>query len=429
MNSFQQFFKCLANIYNTHSEDKLMLGKNYFSNRLGDIYEYSRIHYKCGDGEGIFNNNPAKYYWELCVDVSGNIIFVLHPKNNYIPLDNFRINSFSGKSNDETWNINCTDIRIVKQSVKVNENHSLFCIPSTVILTRKTQSANTPNQAKVYLSNFDFVGLDDKQGFFVKINSTKSIYFQLLENKKEISELIEIKRIDNAILSTFDIPINDDETIDEIELEIESISWFLSFLTMNLNATPIIEYYSDNQIVKYFIKNEYKTTYKSSYIIDNFYIDRGIPRAFNTSYQDYKISQNQLNINIFINFLLEIHQQPHIELQIAIMLMAYKYILSKYLLAQGILINDMNLQQKLKQLNSIMIMRFIPSNLMSDDTLRASIRNPLFHQGEIPLLSLDKKIDFYKKYYDLLIRITLRILNYSHEYISRETQSPSPKTP
>lgn len=66
---------------------------------------------------------------------------------------------------------------------------------------------------------------------------------------------------------------------------------------------------------------------------------------------------------------------------------------------------------------------------MNDDTLRASVRNPLFHQGEIPLLSLEEKIDFFQKYYDLLIRIILRILNYTGDYMCRETQPPFRKSP
>ena len=400
-----------------------MLGQNYFANRLGDIYEYSIIKYKCGKGT---SNNSTQYCWELCVDVSGNIIFVLHSEVDFLPLFNSKIQSFSGKSNDEMWNINCTDIHIFKQTEEIFKNCSLFCMPRSVVLTRKMQTTNTPNKARAYLSNFDFSPLDDQRGFFVQINC-KDIYFQLLENSKEIIKLIEIRRINNAILSTIDIPINNDENINEIESEIESISWFLSFLNMNLNFTPIIEYYLDNQIIEYSIKNELKKDLKNNYIIDNFKIDQGISKAFIECYYNYKTLQSKIEINYLIAILVEIHQQIYIDLKISMMLIAYEYLLTKYLLDQGRQITDMgDLQQKLQQLNNIM--RFIPKILM-DDALRISVRNPLFHQGEIPLLSSNEKIDFFQKYYDLLIRIILRILEYTGDYMCRKTQPPSQESP
>lgn len=106
------------------------------------------------------------------------------------------------------------------------------------------------------------------------------------------------------------------------------------------------------------------------------------------------------------------------------MLMAYEYLLLKYLLDQGQPQDRIgrNIQQKLRQINTFL--RFISADLM-DDTLRDSVRNPLFHTGEIPLLTRSKKIDLFKTYYDLLIRIILRILGYTGQYMSLVTRSPS----
>jgi hypothetical protein len=107
------------------------------------------------------------------------------------------------------------------------------------------------------------------------------------------------------------------------------------------------------------------------------------------------------------------------------MLMAYEYLLFEYLLSQGLSqeeIKETNVLHKLKMANKFL--RFIPSN-MTNDTLRESVRNPLFHQGDIPSLTLEKKIEIFKSYYDLMIRIILRILNYSGEYMSVITHSPS----
>ena len=70
-----------------------MLGQNYFANRLGDIYEYSIIKYKYGKGvsNDSITHDSAQYCWELCVDVSGNIIFVLHSEVDFLPLFNSKI--------------------------------------------------------------------------------------------------------------------------------------------------------------------------------------------------------------------------------------------------------------------------------------------------------------------------------------------------
>ncbi|MEH2125835.1 hypothetical protein [Nostoc sp.] len=69
-------------------------------------------------------------------------------------------------------------------------------------------------------------------------------------------------------------------------------------------------------------------------------------------------------------------------------------------------------------------LRFIPSE-MTKDTLRESIRNPLFHQGEIPDFDIYDQIDVFNKYYDLLIKIILKVLDYTGKYVSLLTHEPT----
>ncbi len=148
-----------------------------------------------------------------------------------------------------------------------------------------------------------------------------------------------------------------------------------------------------------------------------FKISQGIPNAFDEIYQNYKAYQREICIDIIIIFIAEINQTKHINLKLAIMLMAYEYLLLKYLISKGLArdkIGD-NIQQKLNQVNSYL--RFIPSE-MTKNTLRESIRNPLFHQGEIPDFDIYEKIDIFNKYYDLLIKIILKILGYTGKYVS-----------
>jgi hypothetical protein len=191
-----------------------------------------------------------------------------------------------------------------------------------------------------------------------------------------------------------------------------------------LGFIPIIEYSSDSEILQYSLENTVKTSFCRRYIIDNFRINEGIPKAFESYYESYKNWQTKIDINSVIGFLVEINQQEYIDLKLAVMLMAYESLLFKYLLNQGLSQDKIgeNIQQKLGQINKYL--RFIPSDMM-DDMLRASVRNPLFHQGEIPLLTFDDKINLFKKYYDLLIKIILRILGYTGQYMSVDTHRPS----
>lgn len=397
-----------------------MLGQKYFEKRLGDIYQYSRIAYKSGDGRA----NEREYSWELCVDVCGNIIFVLSSNDLLQDVSNIsKIDHFSGTSGDDIWDITCSDIHILSKEFGISQKPALFSLPNSIVLARRDQTESVINLAKAYFSNFDFFRVDCEQGFSININN-KNLCFQTLGVSKKFIELIDVGRIPNAILSHVSIPVDKNDNISVIEEEARSISWFLSLLSLNSNFIPIIEYLSNNQILQYSIENTVKNLYCRSYIVDNFRIEEGIPKAFETCYENYKSWQAKIDINSLIGFLVEINQQKYIDLKLAAMLMAYEYLLLKYLLEKGMSQNKIgnNIQQKLRQVNHYLC--FIPSEMMSD-TLRDSVRNPLFHQGEIPLLKLTDKINLFKKYYDLLIRIILRILDYKGQYVSVVTHSPS----
>ena len=148
---------------------KNMLGQNYFEKRLGDIYQYSRIAYK--NGKGIINDR--KYFWELCVDACGNIIFILSLCNSLQDSTNIsKIKHFSGVSDDDIWSLNCTDIHILAKEVEVSEKLVklvLFCLPSSIVLARKDQLPSEITLAKAYFSNFNFSGVDCEGGFFINV--------------------------------------------------------------------------------------------------------------------------------------------------------------------------------------------------------------------------------------------------------------------
>ncbi|MDR9405444.1 MAG: hypothetical protein RI580_18645, partial [Halothece sp. Uz-M2-17] len=148
-----------------------MLGQNYFEKRLGDIYQYSPIPYKCGKGRTI----SQQYDWELCIDACGNIIFIL---SSDCPLQTFcytsKIEHFSGISDDGIWSINCTKINILERKeiiISRTRTATLFCLPESITLKHKYYSTNSPNLAKAYFSNFSFSRVDLEAGFSTKISS------------------------------------------------------------------------------------------------------------------------------------------------------------------------------------------------------------------------------------------------------------------
>ncbi|MGB3207481.1 MAG: hypothetical protein WBB28_21050 [Crinalium sp.] len=400
-----------------------MLGETYFATRLGDIYEYSIIPYKCGK---CTSNESVSYFWELCVDVSGNIIFILSLED--LSQNDFNIDiidNISGISSDGLWKITSNNIHIKLTTSKyINSSHQInhFCIPSRVILNLTASQDLKFDLVRAYPSNFTFSTIDYERGFIVSLNK-KDIYFQRVSKHKEIIDFIDSGRIRNALLSTLEIPIDSHEVIENIEEEIINISWFISILSLNLNFVPVVEYFNQNKLVQISIENTYKTNFNPTYIIDNCKISRGIPKAFDNSYSKYKKINSQMDLNTFIGFLVETRQQSYIDLKLATMIMAYEYFLLKYLILQGVALDKIgeNVQQKLGQANKYL--RFIPKEITSD-ILRDSLRNPLFHQGEIPKLNLDEKIAEFEKYYDFLIKIFLKVLDYQGKYISVVTNYP-----
>lgn len=387
-----------------------MLGQSYFAARLSDIYEYSIIPYLCGE---CTSNEGNEYFWELCVDVSGNILFVLHSKDASAffhssegPFgDSDKIQRIIGMSDDATWEIACTDIYALKCKGKLFREFTCFCHPKEIVLQR--QEFNNSNFAKAYFSNFNFVRIEHRRKFNLKIDD-KAYCFQMLENSDRLIELIETSRISNALLSTVRVPTSQTEAI---QSEIKSIGWFLSLLSLNSISAPVIEYLYENEVVKIVIEEVAKKPYYRGYIIDDS-IRESIPRAFSDSYQSYKTWQTKIDLNIVIKFLIGIIQQEFVEHKLALMLMAYDYLLLKFLLEQGLLLDKIgkNIEQKLNQTNRYL--QCIPEK-MRDATLRDSVRNPLFHQGDLPMLTLDEQVDFLHSYYDLLIKIILKVLNYT----------------
>ncbi|MFC6651779.1 hypothetical protein [Paenibacillus rhizoplanae] len=172
------------------------------------------------------------------------------------------------------------------------------------------------------------------------------------------------------------------------------------------------------------VSNSIISKIHNNVIIDNHHITAGLLKAFEKSYQKFKDIKAVLDLNRYIHLMTELQNQKIIELKMANLILVFENLLSKYLVLQGMEINeveDLNIQQKLGRVNKEL--KFIPKNLLGDE-FRAGVRNPLFHTGSIPFKSIEEKIEIFNEYYDLLIRIYLKIISVEGCYISRKNYLP-----
>ena len=126
----------------------------------------------------------------------------------------------------------------------------------------------------------------------------------------------------------------------------------------------------------------------------------------------------ELGLSSFITSILGMYEGKFLEHKLAGLILSYEYLLTKYLAKLGNnydTIKELSIQDKLRRINTYM--RFIPSHLLAD-TLRQDVRTALFHTGVISGLTYKEKLEIYPEYYDLLIQIILRILDYKGKYIT-----------
>lgn len=284
---------------------------------------------------------------------------------------------------------------------------------------------------KAYVTNFDFMGLEvSTYGFKKKRDKfslnleKKTCQFKYVENYSKIKQFLKSEKISSGILSTVSIYSETQETFETLSKELTDLTLFLSSLTLNTNYAHLTEYYSSDSLVKIEVSNSIISKIHNNVIIDNHHITAGLLKAFEKSYQKFKDIKAVLDLNRYIHLMTELQNQKFIELKMANLILVFENLLSKYLVLQGMEINeveDLNIQQKLGRVNKEL--KFIPKNLLGDE-FRAGVRNPLFHTGSIPFKSIEEKIEIFNEYYDLLIRIYLKIISVEGCYISRKNYLP-----
>lgn len=390
-----------------------MLGKKYFRDRLSDIYDYSLIQYLSGNGNLKSNNQNIQVDWELCVDLSGEIIFVVsNSRSRSLFYNSNETFNLSGKTLDGEWEIESNDILLYGVTSNSLGDFS-FCAISDINLKHKNFSLNSITHSISYISNYDlFYGKE-----IYPLRANKNVDFEKIDKNKEIKDLIDIKRINSAILSKMKLYITNQDLEDNL-VEVESITWFLSLVSLNYCFESIVEIHNSSEKVFIKIYNGNKSNYRQDRLINDRQINNGTHEFFSKSYANFIGLNKDLNIRIFIEYLIKIENEPTTEIKIAILVLTYEYLLTGYLMNKGDITDPegINIEQKISKINKYV--RFIPKPLL-DKFFRDSIRNPLFHQGIILSLSHDERIKYLKIYSDLIIKIFLVLLGYEEEYMSR----------
>ena len=132
-----------------------MQGQAYFEKRLGDIYDYSLIKYFSGSGNLISCDTNIPVDWELCVDITGDILLVFTSKTKISQINGehkFIKFNLQGVSTDENWEINSENIIIYsKQYILEFNNYSYFCTPENFKFTKKSYQEDKIDSVVVFV--------------------------------------------------------------------------------------------------------------------------------------------------------------------------------------------------------------------------------------------------------------------------------------
>lgn len=415
-----------------------MVGINFFKERIGDIFSFSLIKYICGNGQ-LSNSMNINVTWEINLDITGKTLLVLTSCTD-IPTEHsnhFLKYTLRGHSNDSKWSIKVTNLIIFSSQHDSTKTLIRYICDFNKIELFVNDYNKLPFDSSVsYITNFNFNGINSspvynkgkkgaKRDCFSCDIRRRHYLFKQNDNIDSVYKLIQNKRITTGILLRIVINTKKTDSINLIFKKINEICWLLSLLDLNTIFSPLTEILKDNLVIYKCISRPYLLNYHNLSIIDNFYIRDGVKSFIDNYFTEYVRLTKEVDLKMLINILLEMQQQSVIDIKFSQLLLGYELILTKYLLNIGEIstsdISSLNIETKSRKLNKHL--RFIPKR-MFDKNLRENVRNPLFHQGYIPLMGFRKKYNSFISHYELLIQILLRLFGYNGKYLSRLNYEP-----
>lgn len=411
-----------------------MLGRAYFEGRLGDIFSLSPVPYLSGEGELRDARGAFPVKWELNVAVTGESVFAI-TTDRFIPPDRW-VNAdrtfvewaLTGRLADPPSSGTGVGVMLSRSSFTSNERHFTY-FGHFRQLDIVPDGAGTPTRIQALVRNLTFLGLErttygtreavDKLHVAV---AGRQVYFHLSEQQSQLKDLLDIERIDRALMSEAHVPLAAGETVEDGMRILGTLESLLSFLTLNRATAPLVRLKAGDRDVGLRVMDLPSDPYRRDEIVDNHMIPGGIKACVEAVYDNFLSLDGPLGLRRFIDMVLVMNQQRAVEFKLAGLILAYEFFCTNFLTAQGKPpAPESNIQQKLNGVNSFL--RFIPKALL-DDTLREDIRNPLFHQGVIVGANMRTLWGWHTEYFDLLLQIVFVVLGYAGQFISRQTYSP-----
>lgn len=402
-----------------------MQGEQHFRSTLGELYTYCLIPYTAGNGKLEGPDVDTEVSWELCVDATGRTNLVLSCQLPYVEMTSdgfFAKYALRGRSLDSEWEVSCESLIIVSMSAGTQQDTILTChLADDLSLERvHTGEADVRRKLVGYILNFHQMGL----GRFVCRALDRDITFSETSNANAIKDLIKSGRAPCGVLSSVEVPLHDFELQRSSGDLLDLVLSFLSLLSLNETWCPVVRTVAGNTDIRIDVSDTGWSQYHGNVLIDNLHIHNGIPKAFSSSFSTYTDLRVRLNLDPVVDMVRQAQTQVVLEMKAAALLMAYECFLTAYLKDKGEdpdTLTEYNIQQKISRANKYL--RFVPAKQQGDD-LRNDIRNPLFHQGNIPHMKPEDIYSTYLDYFDLLVRIILRVLNYGGMFISRTNYKP-----
>ncbi len=411
-----------------------MLGREYFERRLGDIFPLSPVPYLCGEGELQDGKGAIKVQWEVCVPITGEPVFAVTsekiiPPDRWVNADRtFVQGTLTGRMADPPSTVTASGVILSKLSFASGDNRSTY-FGHFKQMDIMPDGAGKPTRVEATVRNLTFEALEwtdygtrkTRDKFHVAV-AGRQVYFHLGRQEQDLKNLIEIERIDRALLSDAHVPVAAGETADDGLRILSTLESLLSFLTLNRATAPLLRLLDGDKQAGLRIMDLPSSPYCRDEIVDNYTIPGGLKTCIEAIYDRFVALDGPLRLQQFIDKVLVMHQQKSVEFKLAGLILAFEFFCTSYLTYQGRPPGpETNIQQKLNQINSFL--RFIPKALLND-RLRDEIRNPLFHQGVIVGANVMTLWGWYTDYFDLLIDIVFVVLGYTGKYISRQNYAP-----
>ncbi|MCD6118619.1 hypothetical protein J7K50_02145 [bacterium] len=242
-----------------------------------------------------------------------------------------------------------------------------------------------------------------------------------LEDYQQTLAALDSQVLPRAIVSCIKVDLLENDDVRHAEDSAALLCWMLSVACANLVCISFARTVTTGGS---FLKTSIRTTASDEYVafgqyIDNVNIANGIRSFIEQCSHTYDARRAELQLDRYIHWLLYSFSDIAVEARMTALILALEVITSAHArVADGLTdeqLEQKSIQDKMKLLNGHL--RFIPARFLGDN-LRANVRNPLFHLGNVIRYDTGKLFEIYRQYLDIALQILFRILGYTGQYLN-----------